>query len=99
MESGFLRYYKNTVIERPAITLLVFSLVVIFFGYHGPDLKLDASAESIVLESDPDLRYHRSIREVYGSDDFVIITYTPSEDLLSPTSLANLKGYEMNYAN
>jgi hypothetical protein len=91
MESGFLRYYKNTVIERPAITLLVFLLVVIFFGYHGPDLKLDASAESIVLENDPDLRYHRAIREVYGSDDFVIITYTPSDDLLSPTSLAGLK--------
>ena len=91
MESGFLRYYKNTVIERPAITLLVFLLVVIFFGYHGPDLKLDASAESIVLENDPDLRYHRAIREVYGSDDFVIITYTPFDDLLSPTSLAGLK--------
>ena len=92
MESGFLRYYKNTVIERPAVTLLVFLLVVIFFGYHGPDLKLDASAESIVLENDPDLRYHRTIREKYGSDDFVIITYTPSDDLLSPSSLANLKG-------
>ncbi len=92
IESRFLRYYKNTVIERPTITLLVFVLVVMFFGYHGPDIKLDASAESIVLENDPDLRYHRSIREIYGSDDFVIITYTPSEDLLSPASLANLKG-------
>ena len=92
MESGLLRYYKKTVIERPAITLFVFLLIVVFLGYHGPDLKLDASAESIVLENDPDLRYYRSIREIYGSDDFVIITYTPSDDLLSPASLANLKG-------
>ncbi len=91
MESGFLRYYKKTVIERPAISLLVFFLMVAFFGYHGPNLKLDASAESIVLENDPDLRYYRSIREIYGSDDFLIIPYTPFDDLLSPTSLAGLK--------
>ncbi|MEX2491380.1 MAG: MMPL family transporter [Nitrospirales bacterium] len=91
MESGFLRYYKKTVIERPASTLLVFLLIVGLFGYHGSDLKLDASAESIVLENDPDLRYYRSTRAVYGSDDFVIITYTPTDDLLSPSSLAHLK--------
>ena len=91
MESGFLRLYKKTVIERPVITLVVFLLMVVFFGYHGPDLKLDASAESIVLENDPDLKYYRSMLETYGSDDFVIITYTPSGDLLSPRSLENLK--------
>ena len=50
MESGFLRYYKKTVIERPVISLLFFFLMVAFFGYHGPNLKLDASAESIVLK-------------------------------------------------
>jgi len=65
--------------------------MVAFFGYHGPNLKLDASAESIVLENDPDLRYYRSIRESYGSDDFLVITYTPFDDLLSSMSLAGLK--------
>ena len=37
------------------------------------------------------MRYYRSIREIYGSDDFLVITYTPFDDLLSPTSLAGLK--------
>ncbi len=91
MESGFAHYYKKTVIERPALSLLIFFLMVGFFAYHGPNLKLDASAESIVLKNDPDLRYYRSIREIYGSDDFLVITYTPFDDLLSPTSLAGLK--------
>ena len=91
MKSGFLHFYKNTVIERPAISLLIIFLMVAFFGYHGPDLKLDASAESIVLENDPDLRYFRSIHDIYGSSDFLVITYTPFDDLLSPTSLAGLK--------
>ncbi len=91
MKSGFIQFYKSTVIERPAIALMIIFLMVAFFGYHGPDLKLDASAESIVLENDPDLRYFRSIRDIYGSNDFLVITYTPFDDLLSPTSLAGLK--------
>jgi predicted RND superfamily exporter protein len=70
---------------------LIIFLLVAFFGYHGPDLKLDASAESIVLENDPDLRYFRSIRDLYGSSDFLVVTYTPSGDLLSPKSLSDLK--------
>ena len=91
IQSGFAHYYKKTVIERPALSLLIFFLMVSFFAYHGPNLKLDASSESIVLKNDPDLRYYRSIREIYGSDDFLVITYTPFDDLLSPTSLAGLK--------
>ncbi len=91
MESRFFRLYKTMVIERPGFSLALFLVIAVFFGYHGQNLKLDASAESIVLENDPDLQYYRDIREVYGSDDFLVIPYTPVDDLLSPTSLANLK--------
>ncbi len=91
MESGFLRIYKQTVIERPGFSLLIFFLLVALIGYQGPNVKLDASAESIVLENDPDLRYYRAIRTLYGSDDFLVVTYTPFEDLLAPTSLSGLK--------
>ena len=54
MESGFAHYYKKTVIQRPVFSLLIFFLMVAFFAYHGQNLKLDASAESIVLKNDPD---------------------------------------------
>ena len=91
MGSWFLDLYKKAVIDRPAISLGVLFLLSGFFALQGPNFKLDASAESIVLEHDEDLKYYRSTREVYGSDDFVVITYTPFEDLLSPTSLAGLK--------
>ena len=72
MESGFAHYYKKTVIQRPVFSLLIFFLMVAFFAYHGQNLKLDASAESIVLKNDPGLRYYRSIRDIYGSDDFLV---------------------------
>ncbi len=87
----FLLAYRKMVLERPGFTLLLFLVLTIFFCFQAQHLKLDASAESIVLENDPDLRYYRAVRKVYGSDDFLVIPYTPKDDLLSPTSLENLK--------
>ena len=91
MSSRLFRLYQNSVIEHPVISLGLLFLLAAFFAFQGPNFKLDASAESIVLENDQDLQYYRSIRDVYGSDDFLIITYSPNEDLLSPNSLSVLK--------
>jgi len=69
---------------------MVIALVVVFFAYHAPAFRLDASADSLVLENDEALQYYRSIRARYGSDDYLIITYTPIQDLFSDAVLANL---------
>jgi predicted RND superfamily exporter protein len=69
----------------------VLFIIVGFLAAHGHNFKLDASSESIVLENDQDLKYYRTTRKTYGSDDFLIITYTPGSELLSPASLAGLK--------
>ncbi|MEN8264104.1 MAG: MMPL family transporter [Nitrospirota bacterium] len=58
---------------------------------HLPDFKLDASADSLVLENDEDLRYYRAIQARYGSDDFIVITYTPKIDLFTRESLSDLR--------
>ena len=82
--------YKQAVIERPVVALSLVALMVALSVVFIPDFKLDASADSLVLENDEALRYYRIIREIYGSDDFLVITYTPTDDLLSPNSLTNL---------
>ena len=64
---------------------------VVFFAFYIPDFKLDASSESIILEHDDALKYYRASRAIYGSDDFLIVVYTPHDDLFSPSSLAHLK--------
>lgn len=91
MRSALLNFYKQAVIEHPAISLFVILLAVAFFAVYAPNFKLDASSESIVLENDQDLSYYRATRETYGSDDFLIITYSPHDDLLSESSLAGIK--------
>ena len=83
--------YDKLVLRRPGITLLVTALVVAFFAYHAPAFRLDASADSLVLENDEALQYYRSIRARYGSDDYLIVTYTPNQDLFGKAVLADLK--------
>jgi predicted RND superfamily exporter protein len=83
--------YNKLILKRPGITLLLVALTVTFFGYHTPAFRLDASADSLVLEHDEALHYYRSIRAHYGSDDYLIATYTPVEELFSDTVLADLQ--------
>ena len=91
MKTSFLKYYNAIVIDRPFIPILLLFLLVGFFSFHVDEFKLDASSESLILENDEDFRYYRIIKKLYGSDDFLIITYTPFSDLLSPASLSGLK--------
>ena len=91
MSSLLLRLYKAVVIDRPVVALGLVLVLVAFFASYVPDFKLDASSESIILEHDEALKYYRASREIYGSDDFLIVVYTPHDDLFAPSSLAHLK--------
>ena len=83
--------YFKWVVEKPLWALIFVVLVVAGFSYHIPKFKLDASAESLVLENDNALEYYRKISKVYGSDDFLVITYSPFKDLMSDEVLADIK--------
>ncbi len=83
--------YEKVVLKRPLLTLAAFVLCSIFFSIYVSDFKLDASADSLILENDSDLRYYRSTQARYGSDDNVVITYTPEKDLFSIESLSGLR--------
>jgi len=82
--------YDKLVLKQPWLVLLIITLVCIASGWYATDFKLDASADSLVLENDESLHYYRSIRARYGSDDSLIITYTPNDDLFSAGVLADL---------
>ncbi|MDG1286380.1 MAG: MMPL family transporter [Rickettsiales bacterium] len=86
----FQKYYAKLVLDYPAIALLLIFTVVGFFGYHAPQFRLDASSESLSLENDQALKYYRSIAARYGSNDYLLITYTPESDLFSAEILKEL---------
>jgi len=47
-----------------------------------PNFKLDASADSLTLEHDDDLNFSREVVQRYGSDNFLIVTFSPSKGAL-----------------
>lgn len=82
-----LRIYDRIVLGFwPLIVILVLA-VTGFFITQLKDFRMDASSDSIVLENDKDLRYYDETRQVFGSDDYVVITVTPEGELFSEPKL------------
>ena len=92
MKSALPNLYYKLVLEYPKAWLALITLVVGVSGFYVKDFRLDASADSLILENDKDLLYYRAINKAYGTEDFLIITYTPFGELLSKDSLDGLRG-------
>ena len=91
MSSVINKIYKNILIKNP-IKIIIFLLLILgFFAFHIKNFELDASADSLILEDDKDLKIFREINNRYDSKDFVIITYKPNSDLFSKNTFNNLK--------
>ena len=91
MSSRTVQAYDTLVLHYPKLVLAVLLSILVFFGYHAKDFKLDASADSLLLEDDVDLKVFRKIQERYPSGDLLVVTFTPDEDLFSDQALASLK--------
>ena len=82
--------YQSIVLKNPKKILLLLIVTLISFGYFAKDFRLDASSETLLIEGDPDLEYLQEISKRYGSKEFLVLTYTPTEGMISNTSINNL---------
>lgn len=90
--------YEAAVLGRPGVVLVALFALVAALASQAGDFRLDASADSLLLENDDDLRYYRSLVRRYGSDDFVAVTVTPGGDLFAPQALAQLDALQGDLA-
>jgi predicted RND superfamily exporter protein len=86
----FANLYENTILKNPKSIFLILLITLLSFGYYSKDFRLDASSETLLIEGDPDLEYLREITERYGSKEFLVLTYTPNEGMVTDTSVNNL---------
>ncbi len=87
MKRAFQSLYEGLVIERPVLALLLLLALLVGVATGVPQFRLDASADSLLLESDPDLKQFRDLAKRYQTRDFLFMTVTPREALLSKGSL------------
>ncbi len=86
----FTHFYQNFVLKKPKFILLILIIALCSFGYHSKDFRLDASSETLLIDGDPDLKYLQELNNRYGSKEFLVLTYTPNEGMITDTSINNL---------
>ena len=86
----FSHFYQKNIIEKPKLIFSLLILCLVSFGFFSKDFRLDASSETLLIENDPDLKYLREITERYNSKEFLVLTYTPKENIISENSINNL---------
>ncbi|MDK8464595.1 MMPL family transporter [Marinobacter sp. SS13-12] len=84
-------FYDRLIFPRPVVILLLFGVLLVIASLRLDQFRLDASAESLVLENDRSLEQYREVnRRFTNSDDFLVVTFTPNEELFSEDGLALL---------
>ena len=81
------RFYEDLILPHSLVVSFLLLAVFLFLGYEARQLEVDASAETLLLEDDEDLRLTRTINKRFASPDFLVIAIMPTGDLLSDKNL------------
>jgi len=87
----FAKIYRTLVVDFSKISIVIICSILAYFLYFSKDFKLDASSDSLLLESDKDLKYLREVNERYGSKDYLVLTYTPISSFADEETIINLQ--------
>lgn len=80
-------FYRRWVIDRPWPIIVLLALSIGYFGWNAKEFRLDASADSLLLEDDKDLKVFRELSERYQSSGFLVVALTPRDTLFSRSTL------------
>ena len=82
MQPSLFKLYDKIILQNPWTAIIVVLTLAIIMALGLPNFKLDASADSLTLEHDDDLNFSREVVQRYGSDNFLIVTFSPSQGVL-----------------
>lgn len=91
-----LKLYTNTVTKYFKTVVLLVVLITGVMGYYTKNLSIDASAETLLLEDDEDLKLTREVHGRYVSPDSLIVAFSPKEEMLSEKTLTTIKDLKIS---
>ena len=86
-----MRQIFKFIIAKNKLVITLVLLLSVVFGCLSTKLSIDASAETLLLEHDPDLKAYRQIAKRYDSPGLLVVAFTPKDDLFSPKNLELIK--------
>ena len=75
------------IINNAKITLFATVFICIFISVFSFKLTVDASAESLLLEDDEDLKIYRELSSHFASEDFLILAYDSNDETFDKENL------------
>ncbi|MBT4519018.1 MAG: MMPL family transporter [Halieaceae bacterium] len=91
MSNKLLSLYDRLILRQPIACLLLLSLLVAASITQLDKIKVDASADSLLLQGDPSLDLYREVSREYSAEEFLLITWQPYAELLAKESLQPLR--------
>jgi predicted RND superfamily exporter protein len=85
-----LQKYTDFVTGYAKAIIVFVALVTGILGYYAQYLSIDASAETLLLENDADLKLTREVHGRYISPDYLLVAYSPTEAMLSDTTIKTI---------
>lgn len=76
MKNLISRLYFSKIVKFPLFSVFSLAIILLFAIYHINDFRLDASADSLILENDKDYMIYKDVMNKYSTEDFVILTVT-----------------------
>ncbi|MEA2049864.1 MAG: efflux RND transporter permease subunit [Campylobacterota bacterium] len=83
--------YKNYFLKFPKLFFIIIFIFTSIMFVFSLKLEIDASAETLLLEGDKDLEFTRKIGKRFYAPDFLVVTYTCQDNLLSDENIKNIK--------
>lgn len=91
MLQSFAAIYDRTILAYPRVVLLVLAALLGLSALGMPKFRIDASADSLLLDNDADFQSFRDMAKRYPAREFLFVTVTPRQSLFEPASLALIK--------
>jgi uncharacterized protein len=85
------KIYDTFILKYPFLVTLILTIFVSTLAYYSTKVEVDASAETLLLEDDKDLKFFREVNKTYDNSSFFVVTFSPKSDLLSNENLETIK--------
>src|SRR5574344_694900 len=91
------KIYDTLIFKYPFLFLIVATIFVSYLSYNAKDVQIDASAETLLLEDDEDLKFFRESFKKYENSNFLVVTFTPNRNLLDDETLNTIKNISNDF--